>query len=690
MTGLNEQTILKWWEIFKGEHPLTEVRILDGANSYSGYFNDVHKMIDALRPYADKAIYGIINIVNDDCLGRKQAGRIIRISKDEATGDNIITGRTMILIDLDPVRISGVNATDEEKGYARKTMCAIGSFLKAQGFSTPVVADSGNGYHMYYRVKLQNTPENTQLVKDFLGVISDQFSSDKCDVDTSVFNAARITKLIGTTSRKGTDTSERPQRESRFVKVPERWEFTDISYIRKVAAMKPQPEAQTAQNDFGRKKFDIEAFFTEHNIKVKSREPYNGGIRYILDECPWDSTHKDAAVIQRTDGTLCYHCFHNSCSQYGWKEYRLFYEPNAYSQADLSAYEFKRDYNDRRRGRGNLSDLFKHEVTSDLGPVWMKASEVKWEDPRNAIYVPTGITRLDNKIRGLGVPGVTVLSGLSGCGKSTLIDELILSALQAGFPTAAFSGELPGALFMQWLRQIAAGPAVTKVWRGEELAYCYADREVSEKIDRWLDSKYFFLYNNDYGSKWSKLFPSIRDAVEKKGAKIIFVDNLMIMDLDFEGEKNDLQGQLIKQMMDYAKAKRVHILLVAHPRKETQAKLLRMQDISGTADLYNVPDNVFLLHRVNTDFEKRAIDFWGRKRLDDIQLAGYSTILEVAKCRSNGTANEMLCGLFFNEVDRRLENERNEDHDYGWQEYSEPQVPFNNEFDPGDDGDLPY
>ena len=674
MNGLNENTILRWWGVFKGEHPLTEVRILDGGATYSGYFDDVHQMLDAIRPFADKAIYAIVNVVNPDCLGRKQSRHIIRIGKDESTGDNLITGRTMLLIDLDPHRISGVNATDEEKALAKDVMLKVGTFLKAQGFSSPVVADSGNGYHMYYRVALNNTAENTQLVKDFLEVISDLFSTEGCDVDTTVFNAARITKLIGTTSRKGTDTPERPQRESRFVKIPERWEMTDITYIRRVAAMKAAPEAPTHKNDFGRQRFDVEDFFSRHGISVRARDEYKGGIRYTLEECPWDSTHKDAAVIQRTDGTLCYHCFHNSCSQYGWKEYRQFYEPDAYTRSDYDDYRQKVDYTERRTGKRNMLEALSVKPEEKSGDPWKKASQVVWTDPAKSVYVPTGITALDEKIRGLQVPALTVLSGIAGSGKSTLIDELILASLQAGFPTAAFSGELPDAFFMNWLRQIAAGPEVTKVWRGDKIAYCYTDRDTSAKIDSWLDSRGFLLYDNDFGYDWSRLFPYIRDAVENKGSRVVFLDNLMVMNLDFEGEKNDLQGQFVKMLKAYAKEQRIHVFLVAHPRKEIQARLLRMQDISGTADLYNIPDNVLLLHRVDMDFEKRAVDFWGRTKLDEIRLAGYDSVVEVAKCRYNGAANGCLYGLFFNENDRRLENTRYEDYDYGWKTYVEPRL----------------
>lgn len=695
MDDINEKTILQWWELFKGEQPLTEIRILDGGVTYSGYFNDVHQMMEALKPYGTKAIYGLINIINPACFSRKQSGKIIRIQKDEGTGDSHIIGRQMFLIDLDPKRVSGVNATDEEKQEAYEVMKKIGIFLHDEGFTSPVIADSGNGYHLYYRVALHNTPENTQLIKDCLEVLNDLFSNDKVDIDTTVFNAARISKLIGTVSRKGTNTPERPQRESFFVKIPERWEVTDIAYLRKVASLKPAPETPTHKNDYGKQKFDVEEFFNKHEIQIHAREEYKDGVRYILEECPWDSSHKDAAVIQRKDGTLCYHCFHNSCSQYGWKEFRQFYEPDAYTTSDYDEYQQKKDYNDRRYGkkRDMLATLQVVPDEKPEGDAWKKASEIKWVDPRSFVYAPTGISLLDEKIRGLMLPSLSILSGIASSGKSTLIDEIICSSIQAGFPTAVFSGELSDSYFMDWLHTIAAGPDVTKVWRGKDVVYSYADKETSEKIDRWLDEKGFWLYDNRFGYEWSKLFPYIREVVEQKGAKVIILDNLMVMDLNFDGEKNDLQGQFVKMLKKYCEQWRLAILLVCHPRKEMTARLLRMQDISGSADLYNVPDNVFLLHRVDTDFEKRATDFWGKTKVAEINANGFNSVVEVVKCRYEGKANGLLCGLFYNRLDRRLENTPNEDHDFGWKETIEPAITYKEPIDDmpdfdDDDGDI--
>ena len=122
------------------------------------------------------------------------------------------------MIDFDPVRPTGTNSSEEEKRRAYNVMTAVGCFLRDQGFSAPVVADSANGYHLYYRVSLANTPENTQLVVDFLTVLDMFYSDEYCEIDRQVSDPNRISKIIGTRTVKGADAPDRPRRESKFLK----------------------------------------------------------------------------------------------------------------------------------------------------------------------------------------------------------------------------------------------------------------------------------------------------------------------------------------------------------------------------------------------------------------------------------------------------------------------------------------
>jgi len=60
------------------------------------------------------------------------------------------------LIDCDPVRPSGISATDDERKTAADIARQIGRYLRREGWPEPFVADSGNGYHLLYSVDLPN------------------------------------------------------------------------------------------------------------------------------------------------------------------------------------------------------------------------------------------------------------------------------------------------------------------------------------------------------------------------------------------------------------------------------------------------------------------------------------------------------------------------------------------------------
>ena len=120
----------------------------------------------------------------------------------------------------------------------------------------PVFGMSGNGYHMIYRTEMENSPETAMLVKNFLAVLNIFFETDLVSIDNTVFNAARITKLIGTVSRKGTDKdSERPQRLSKLLYIPDNISSNHPALFNNIASMMPEKEKATYHNNYGRDGF---------------------------------------------------------------------------------------------------------------------------------------------------------------------------------------------------------------------------------------------------------------------------------------------------------------------------------------------------------------------------------------------------------------------------------------------------
>lgn len=658
---MNEITIRQWYDTFKSGEELVEVRIVDNAykRTYSGYFTDVNTLLNEIRKYDNCNIYFTLNAINPACYDREQHDRIVTKPKS-TTSDNDIVGRDWILIDIDTKKPSDTNSTDEEKEMAKEVVNNVFKFLRDEGFEKPVVCDSGNGFHLLYKIAMKNSNENTTICKEFLQVLDMLFSNPNVEIDCSTFNSSRICKLYGTFSRKGSNTKKRPQRESKILRIPDEIKITPNEYFAKVAAMLPKPGQPSKSNYYSNEKFDLEAFLNKHHIAVRNIVRTSSFTKYILDECPFNSSHRapDSAIFEMSNGGLGFKCLHSSCSQYTWKDFRLKFEPDAYDHKEYQRHEHKMQYYSSQK----KEPFVPKKEDSAKGKKWLAMTDVQYVDMSKMASIPTGYKELDKKIIGLLLGDVTVLSGGSGAGKSSWVDCVALNAIQRGYKVGIWSGELQDFRFQSWINQIAAGKNYVCKREGFE-NYYYAPKNISNQISNWLEGK-LFLYNNNYGSKWQQLFADVKELVDKEGVQLIVLDNLMALQIDnYEGDKYTQQTKFINDLKEYAKAKNVHVLLVCHPRKE--GIFLRKESISGTADLTNLADSVFIIHRIGKDFEQRAGEFFGKDKV--IPYLKYNSVIEVCKNRSMGVI-DLLVGMYFEVESRRLKNEISENIVYGWQE----------------------
>ena len=658
---MNEITIRQWYDTFKSGEELVEVRIVDNAykRTYSGYFTDINTLLNEIRKYDNCNIYFTLNAINPACYDREQHDRIVTKPKS-TTSDNDIVGRDWILIDIDTKKPSDTNSTDEEKEMAKEVVNNVFKFLRDEGFEKPVVCDSGNGFHLLYKIAMKNSNENTTICKEFLQVLDMLFSNPNVEIDCTTHNASRVCKLYGTFSRKGSNTKKRPQRESKILRIPDEIKITPNEYFAKVAAMLPKPEQPSKSNYYNNEKFDLEAFLNKHHIAVRNIVRTSSFTKYILDECPFNSSHRapDSAIFEMSNGGLGFKCLHSSCSQYTWKDFRLKFEPDAYDHKEYQRHEHKMQYYSQQK----KEPFVPKKEDSTKGKKWLAMTDVQYVDMSKLVAIPTGYKELDKKIIGLLMGDVTVLSGLSGSGKTSWIDCVVLNAVQRGYKVGIWSGELQDFRFQSWIDQISAGKNYVCKKEGYE-NYYYAPKNIANQINKWLEGK-LFLYNNNYGSKWQQLFADIKTLVENEGTQLVVLDNLMALQIDsYDGDKYTQQTRFINDLKEYAKAKNIHVILVCHPRKE--GGFLRKESISGTADLTNLADSVIIIHRIGKDFEQRAGEFFGKDKV--LPYLKYNSVIEVCKNRSMGVI-DLLVGMYFEVESRRLKNEISENIVYGWQE----------------------
>jgi hypothetical protein len=240
------QSIAASLRIFVDPGQVVELRAIptQGHGVESGYFAYDH--LDAMAQVALAAnchaqVYFTLNPLDPAVLARC-CNHLGLPGNTEGARDKDVLCRRWLLIDLDPDRVAGVSATDDEKGAAYAKAVQVRDFLHSQGWPAPVLADSGNGYHLLYRIDLPAADGG--LVQRVLAALAGRFDEAAVKVDGKVFNPARICKLYGTLARKGEDMADRPHRWTGVLEVPGELQVVPQAALEQLASEAPEAEVR--------------------------------------------------------------------------------------------------------------------------------------------------------------------------------------------------------------------------------------------------------------------------------------------------------------------------------------------------------------------------------------------------------------------------------------------------------------
>lgn len=316
----------------------------------SGYFDDLQKLALAAANVSGRgpAAYLTLNPVNRDLLAR--AANRVKPYARLATTDGDVVARHWLTVDLDAVRPSGISSTDSQHAQALDRAKEVRSLLSTSGWPEPILADSGNGGHLIWRVGLPSDSASTQVIAGCLKALSFRFDDETVKIDTGTYNPGRPWKLFGTLVAKGDNTRERPHRIARMLEVPERLDVAPLNLLQALAAILPTqpPRSQTRYQNLT-ESFNLEAWIAKHGIQVHHSAPWNGGYKYVLTRCPWNEAHTDKAafILQFADGAIASGCLHASCKGRGWQELKDVVDPE-WRDRQVSA----RPRRPHRQGRG--------------------------------------------------------------------------------------------------------------------------------------------------------------------------------------------------------------------------------------------------------------------------------------------------------------------------------------------------
>lgn len=285
-------------------------------------------------------------------------------------------------------------------------------------------------------------------------------------------------------------------------------------------------------------------------------------------------------------------------------------------------------------------------------------SEIEELDISQMDGVVTGIKPLDNELLKIFYGTLTVLSGRPGSGKTSIIDQTIARTIDDGNPVFLFSKEMPERMSANWFNTIIAGRRNMEERQTKDgRSYFVVPAEIQKKMQQHY-SKKLLIYKDDEPNDIDSVMISAEECVRKYGAKLIVLDNLMMLDLQCnEADKNTAQTNLINRLIKFASKFNVAVTLVAHPKKTADSNSdIEMYDISGSSNIINLAMRSMGLRRVSKKEKEDPKSKWGK----------YDVVLTVIKDRILGKADFQM-GMWYDLTSRRFYTDYEEyDAQFGW------------------------
>jgi hypothetical protein len=293
-------------------------------------------------------IYIICNLTGDEIAKEKSKtaqldAKIKKTINFKCVQDLDILEICNITIDLDrseeKKKIDGksICASPQEIEEIDKLRAQIITELQAFDLYPNTQVFSGNGYQFTYFFEPQTDTQKTQAtIIKILEYLKDKYK-DIAEVDTTLSNPSRLTRLAGTRNRKP-ELMEKVEdgRVYRYSELLETSEKPNLyKNIERLAASIPVPETTPTKPTQARppetaaptkgilQTFEEKVTYVRELLAGIYTGEYslNDGIGFKVP-CPFNPEHDHASVTVTQDHAFKFKCFHDSCQGRTWEEYR--------------------------------------------------------------------------------------------------------------------------------------------------------------------------------------------------------------------------------------------------------------------------------------------------------------------------------------------------------------------------------
>lgn len=273
--------------------------------------------------------------------------------------------------------------------------------------------------------------------------------------------------------------------------------------------------------------------------------------------------------------------------------------------------------------------------------LFYRLDDYKYTDyPKERVL--SGIRELDYNTKGFEMGCITIWTGFTNAGKTTVMTMLAKNTIQQGERIFFFNGEQTKEDFKNnlYIQSSQSKDLIHKQFKNSCVYDTFVKAEKAVLLDKIYGNK-IYIYNNEAPRNIDTLIKAMEKIRNEQKIKVFFLDNFMQIDMRSENIFQE-QTETMEKLRTFAINKKVHIHLVAHPRKiERFQTRLSLYDIAGSSNIVNKAYNIISILRVDTiqkdskDYEKLQKELLNER----YNIENVDTVLEVLKTKGE------RCGL---------------------------------------------
>lgn len=278
---------------------------------------------------------------------------------------------------------------------------------------------------------------------------------------------------------------------------------------------------------------------------------------------------------------------------------------------------------------------------ADKKELYYRLDDYKYMDtPKNRVL--SGIRELDFNTKGFEMGCITIWTGFTNAGKTTVMTMLAKNTIEQGERIFFFNGEQTKEDFKNnlYIQSSQTKDLIHKQFKNSCVFDTFVKPEKAVLLDKIYGNK-IFIYNNEAPRNINTLIQAMEEIRQKEKIKVFFLDNFMQIDMKSENIFQE-QTETMEKLRTFAINKKIHIHLVAHPKKiERFQTRLSLYDVAGSSNIVNKAYNIISILRVDT-IQKDTKDYEKLKKEllnEQYNIEEVDTVLEVLKTKGE------RCGL---------------------------------------------